>query len=119
MLLQQGHMVLRLAVAERPVQRPQLPLQRRAPLPQGLTSPDRFPLLLPQPGLADRQALAHLLLRGGTEVVEVGHLQGEGVLTPRGTVDQEAVPEGGELPHLPFLAVHCLQESLGGGGWGW
>jgi len=115
-VLQLVHAVLGLAVAERLVQRAQLPLQGGAALPQGPAPPARLLPQLPQPRLARRQPPPRLPLRGGAQVVELADLQGQGVTTPPGAEGQEAVAQSVQLLHLALLALHRLQERLVGGG---
>lgn len=92
MLLQLSDVVLWLAVTERLVQRAELPLQGCSSLLQAPGPPRQLTVQLPEQRLTGRQALPHLLLRGGTQVVEMADLQGQGVPASRGTEAHQTVP---------------------------
>lgn len=115
-LLELIDVVLWLAVTERLVQRAELPLQRCSSVLQSLGLLGQLTVQLPQPGLTGRQPLLHLLLRGGTEVMEMADLQGEGIATSGGAEAQQFIPGRVQLLHLPLLPVHRLEQSLASGG---
>lgn len=112
MLQELNDVVLGLTVAERLVQRAELPLQSCRSLLQILDPPGQLALQPSQSGFAGRQTLPHLLLRGGTEAVEVTDLQDESIVTSRGAQAQQVVSGRVQLLHLPLLSVHSLQQSL-------
>lgn len=70
-LLQLSDVVLRLAVTKRLLQGAEFPLQGCSSLLQRPSRPGKLTVQLPETCLTTNQAILHLLLRCGTQVVEM------------------------------------------------